>query len=719
MGRSSLRQPAPTPGGKGAPAPAHPTAHPEERLSLVVLALATGLVGVLGFAPGGLSASLGTDRAGALASAGAGLAAAFAFWRVARGGRRPEGRWGGSVALTAALLRVVELGQRELTGSARAPEVTAAAVGLLTVLLLGLLVVESAVHAGRRWPELAADAALLTVLLGATAFYVLHRGSVAPVWGAALAAGVAGLAVVAVAGWLVLTVWSPSPAHVALLVCTTVAGAAAVTVDRMAQAGWPAAGLLPTEGAAALATLGAAAAAVLRPRLDPGPGRDARPPALFGPWLLGTALLGTSWVVVFASLDARFRPRLTETAVLGVVVLLVAGGRAFAQLLGMIRSAGVMERALQEREGSIAALRATTEELRRSEARHRQLLDAAVDGIVELDHQGRIVRVNRAFCAMARLREDQVVGRTWAELAQLAGDHTGSLAELPETGRAVLERETGSVHLEARASPVASDPPGTLLLIRDVTASRIAEQTIRQLFHFLQERDEDRTRILQRTNAAIEVERNRIARDLHDGPVQGISAASLSLETVRLMLEAGETARAMEILQEVTTNLSEEALNLRRIMRDLRPPLLDERGLAAAVQDLCIRLQRELGIEVRVEARTDARIPQDVETLAYRVIQEALSNVAKHSGASQVVVRIKGAGSILNVEVEDDGKGFDPAAARDFLREGKVGLASMRERAELAGGSLAVRSEPGRGTVVMASLPFEVLPPAPAVGQAQ
>ncbi|HXF56795.1 MAG TPA: hypothetical protein VNO34_04350, partial [Actinomycetota bacterium] len=171
MGRSSLREPAPTPGGRAAPTPAHPTVHPEERLSLVVLALATGLVGVLGFAPGGAGASLGTDRAGAVASAGAGLAAAFAFWRTGRAGRRPEGRWGASVALVLALLRLVELAQRELTRSPRAPEVTAATVGLLTVLLLGLLVAEAAAHVGRRWPELAADATLLTVLLGATAFY--------------------------------------------------------------------------------------------------------------------------------------------------------------------------------------------------------------------------------------------------------------------------------------------------------------------------------------------------------------------------------------------------------------------------------------------------------------------------------------------------------------------------------------------------------------------
>jgi PAS domain S-box-containing protein len=719
MGRSSLRQPAPTPGGKDAPAPAQPAVHAEQRLPLAVLALAAGLVAVLSFLPGlGPGRGDGGD-ARDVASAAAWLAAALAFWRAGRstGGAAP--RWGAWASLVAALLRLVELLQRGLTGSRPAPEAAVATAGVLAVLLLGLLAAEAVRHAGRRWPELAADATLLAVLVGAAAFYALRAdGAGEAGWTGSLAAGVAALATLAVAGWTVLAVWSPAPAHGALLACALLGGAAAVAVDRLARAGWPPDGLLRAEGTVALAALAAAATAVLQGQLDPDR-EEARPPALLGPWLLALALLGTAVAVASTSLDPGSRPRLTETAVLSVVVLLVAGGRAFVQLVGMVRSAGAMARALEEREGSIAALQAAAEELLRSEARHRQLLDSAVDGIVELDHRDRIVRVNRAFCAMARLPEERLVGRTWQEVAQMAGDQSGSLARLPETGTAVLEREAGPVYLEARASRVATDPPGTLLLIRDVTASRIAEQTIRQLFHFLQERDEDRARILQRTNAAIEVERNRIARDLHDGPVQGISAASLSLETARLLLEAGDTARAAQILQEVTANLSEEALNLRRIMRDLRPPLLDERGLAAAVQDLCARLQRELGIEVRVEARIDVRIPQDVETLAYRVVQEALSNVAKHSGASRVVVRLKGAGSILNVEVEDDGRGFDPGASREFLRAGKVGLASMRERAELAGGSLAVRSEPGRGTVVMASLPFEVLPPSPAVGQGE
>jgi signal transduction histidine kinase len=158
-------------------------------------------------------------------------------------------------------------------------------------------------------------------------------------------------------------------------------------------------------------------------------------------------------------------------------------------------------------------------------------------------------------------------------------------------------------------------------MIRDVTASKTAEQTIRTLFQFLQDRDEDRTRLLQRTNTAIEAERNRIARDLHDGPIQGISATTLSLEAVKLMMETGDTERALEVLRKVCEELIEEAMNLRRIMSDLRPPVLEQRGLIPAVRELCDRWHRELGVQVTVVADAQSEMPSDVETLAYRVVQ--------------------------------------------------------------------------------------------------
>jgi two-component system sensor histidine kinase DegS len=296
--------------------------------------------------------------------------------------------------------------------------------------------------------------------------------------------------------------------------------------------------------------------------------------------------------------------------------------------------------------------------------------------------------------------------------SERAGD---SLAALPDTGEAMISSETGTSYLEARASVVPTTPPGTLLMIRDVTASKTAEQTIRTLFQFLQDRDEDRTRVLQRTNAAIEAERNRIARDLHDGPIQGISATTLSLEAVKLMMEAGSTDIALETLRKVCGELAEEAMNLRRVMSDLRPPVLEERGLIPAVRELCDRWHNETGVAAEVIADSHADVASDVETLAYRVVQEALSNVKKHARASLVTVRVEALAGTLRVGVRDDGVGFDAEMAREFLKSGRVGLASMRERAELAGGTLTVKSSPGSGTTIMATLPFDILAAIPGV----
>src|SRR5207247_2168246 len=290
-----------------------------------------------------------------------------------------------------------------------------------------------------------------------------------------------------------------------------------------------------------------------------------------------------------------------------------------------------------------------------------------------------------------------------------SGRASESLATLPETGEAMITTESGAAYLEARSSTLPAIPPGRLLMIRDVTASKTAEQTIRTLFQFLQDRDQDRTRLLQRTNSAIEAERNRIARDLHDGPIQGVSATTLSLEAVRLMMASGDRERALDLLRKVSGELSEEAMNLRRIMSDLRPPVLEQRGLIPAVRERCDRWHEELGIEVEVIASAPTEMPSDVETLAYRVVQEALSNVKKHAEATEVTVRLETSSGTLRVEIRDNGVGFDPEESREFLKSGRVGLASMRERAELAGGTLAVKSSRGEGTTIMAALPFDVL----------
>ncbi len=389
--------------------------------------------------------------------------------------------------------------------------------------------------------------------------------------------------------------------------------------------------------------------------------------------------------------------------------ILVNQVRTTQQQRAVVEALAEKEGALSETDQAVGRLQLANETLRESEERLRAVFEAAVDGIVELDQKDVIVRANSAFCSMMELPQSLIEGHAWtAVAASVRADE--QFSTLPTTGQGTLHREGQPIYLESRTSEIPGDPPRRLLLVRDVTKARIADQTIRSLFKFLQDRDEDRTRIMRRTNAAIESERNRIARDLHDGPVQGVSAASLSLEAVLLMLRAGDLDEGYSVLAKVRAELSEEADNLRRLMSGLRPPLLEERGLIPALRETLDRYGREHHVRTEFRGHSSADIPPDLETLAYRVVQEAMANSAKHSSARSMNVSVETSGGQLRVEIADDGIGFDSAKAREYLQSGRVGLASMRERVELANGTFMVHSAPGRGTTVLASLPLDAVP---------
>jgi len=317
---------------------------------------------------------------------------------------------------------------------------------------------------------------------------------------------------------------------------------------------------------------------------------------------------------------------------------------------------------------------------------------------------------------MVHLDRATVEGQRWQALAASLEGADAGFSDLPAAGQAQLERADGTpLYLESRVSEIPTDPPRRLVLIRDVTPGKAADQTIRSLLKFLQEKDEDRTSLLRRTNSAIESERNRIARDLHDGPVQGVSAASLSLEASLLMIGAGDVDRGVDVLSKVRKELADEADALRALMSGLRPPVLEERGLMPALREAVTRFGVEQGVETDLVGTLPRPVSSDLETLAYRVVQEALTNAAKHARADRVVVSVETTATSLRVEVEDDGRGFDSAMTREFLRQGRVGLASMRERVELANGTFVIRSSPGRGTSIVATLPVDA-PAEPRVG---
>jgi signal transduction histidine kinase len=204
---------------------------------------------------------------------------------------------------------------------------------------------------------------------------------------------------------------------------------------------------------------------------------------------------------------------------------------------------------------------------------------------------------------------------------------------------------------------------------------------------------------LRDTLVAAEAERRRWARDLHDGPLQGLSALLMLLNRLRRAEPAGRDA----IVDETIGQLEHEIVGLREVISDLRPAALDELGLQAAVRTLVERFAAANGLECTFELLLgERRLETEIETLAYRIVQEALANVAKHAHAHAVRVALRPEHACLVLQVDDDGCGISDTSLR--TRSG-FGLTGMGERAELAAGSLDVRRTAAGGTRVTLIIP--------------
>jgi signal transduction histidine kinase len=206
---------------------------------------------------------------------------------------------------------------------------------------------------------------------------------------------------------------------------------------------------------------------------------------------------------------------------------------------------------------------------------------------------------------------------------------------------------------------------------------------------------------LRSSLAAADAERRRWARELHDETLQGLGGLRVLLASA---LRGDDLGQARSAMRSAVEHIEQEIANLRSIITELRPAALDELGLRAAIEALLDRHRQQSGFEVDAElalpARTEeGRLGEGLETAAYRLVQEALTNVAKHARASRVRVAVGESDGELVIEVHDDGVGFDADAGSDGF-----GLAGMRERVSLAGGTLSIDSGE-QGTRVTACLP--------------
>jgi signal transduction histidine kinase len=275
-------------------------------------------------------------------------------------------------------------------------------------------------------------------------------------------------------------------------------------------------------------------------------------------------------------------------------------------------------------------------------------------------------------------------------------DHTGGRLHFPVEGEG---RAIGALIVGLASNRELSEEDGELL--RAVSVQIGAAVTTARLHG--KERDHLRLYVRQVTRAQ-EAERKRISLDLHDGMAQSLVALCRGMDD---LAKSPDAAAAVVEEAERMRHMAEEALvELRRLSRNLRPPILDDLGLRPALEALAAEMSRRAGVGVKTQCcGTERRMDGEAEIALYRIAQEALRNIEKHAEARRAVVTLRYAVDRVGLTIVDNGIGFDEFPRSDPGADGKLGLAGMRERAQLIGGTFSVTSARGEGTTVTVICP--------------
>ncbi len=407
----------------------------------------------------------------------------------------------------------------------------------------------------------------------------------------------------------------------------------------------------------------------------------------------GAVLLAVLGVNVYAFMHGLDSPRL-----LGIVVvtdMLVIGAGIFIATREVLRAEGRSE-ATEER---LAAI-----------------VDSAMDAVITVDEDQRVVLFNRAAEQVFGVRRDEALGTKLDRFlpSRFRTAHRGHIEQFGRTG--TTSRRMGDVTTLWAARADGSEFPieasisqaveGSrrffTVILRDVTLRRQAEEALKRSEQELRELS---ARVLE----AREEEKTRIARELHDELGQLLTALKMDLAWLRERLTGTDLlAKA----QEMGAMLDQTVAATRRISADLRPLMLDDLGLADAASWLVQDFAKRSGVEVEArlpETEALEGVSKNVSTAVYRAVQESLTNIARHSGARHAWVLFSVDDGAIHVEIEDDGRGISP---EDLAKARSLGLRGMRERFAYLGGSFEIGSAPRGGTRVRLRVPLTVQAPA-------
>jgi signal transduction histidine kinase len=266
----------------------------------------------------------------------------------------------------------------------------------------------------------------------------------------------------------------------------------------------------------------------------------------------------------------------------------------------------------------------------------------------------------------------------------------------------------GNGDFQQRVRPWANDEIGQLCRAFNTMAENLEKSSSEnaKLWEELKQKEQMRARLLEQVISAQEEERKRVARELHDKTSQSLTSLLVGLKVIETTDNLTNVRKMVVELRSVTATILDEVHDL---ALELRPAILDDLGLVTALQRYVEDFERRFDIPVdyHTVGFDDNRLPPQIEITLYRIIQEALINIAKHAYPNNVSVLLEHRGQTVLAIVEDDGRGFDVAQMMNSDMKEKLGLYGMQERATLIGGTLTIESQPGMGTTVFVKAPVE------------
>jgi PAS domain S-box-containing protein len=347
---------------------------------------------------------------------------------------------------------------------------------------------------------------------------------------------------------------------------------------------------------------------------------------------------------------------------------------------------------------------------------YKTLVETMNEGLGVTDENCLNIFVNENLCAMLGYEKDDIIGRPLAHFLDDANKRIYEEQILKRKAgvsapyELVLTKKDGQ-KVQAIVSPKPifddnGDYKGSFAVVTDITGRKRAEEEIKRLNEELEQKVIERTIRLQVLSKRLlevqEAERRYIARELHDEIGQSLTGVKLALESL-MHLPADNVRAGIQKVQKFVIDLM---ANVRNISLDLRPSMLDDLGLLPALLWHFKRYTSQTDIQVEFkQSGLDMRFRPEVETVTYRVIQEALTNAARYAGVDEVGVMIVADENMIMIYIEDKGNGFDPETVG--INRETAGIEGMRERLSLLDGHLTIESSPGAGTRLTAEIPLK------------